>query len=123
MQVSTAIHPKAATKVMNQTQVLPGVDGRSLMARRVRELSQQMVSDCGGDVTQTRLAIIMRACVLLARIEQAEAAALDGRAELEPQAHVLMVNCARRLLCDIGLERVARDVTPNLDRYIRQTAA
>src|SRR3546814_19707657 len=97
---------------MNQTQVLPGLDGRSLMSRRVRELSQQMVSDCGGDVTQARLALIMRACVLLARIEQAEAATLAGRAELAPQPPVLMVTCARRLLSAIGFGRVARVVPP-----------
>src|SRR3546814_13781234 len=110
MQVSAAIHPKAATKVMNQTQVLPGLDGRSLMSRRVRELSQQMVTDCGGDVTQARLAIILRACVLLARIQQAEAATPDGRAEPDHQAHELIANCAPRLRCQNACERVARAV-------------
>ena len=41
---------------------------------------------------------------------------------MDVQTYTTAVNALRRLLCDLGLERVARDVTPPLSDYLKAKA-
>jgi len=97
---------------------LPGVDGRTLPARRYRELVANMAADLGGDLTMAKQAIVCRAAALITWTEQTEAEyANNGKMDISH--YTTATNALRRLLADIGLDRVARDV-PDLQDWLRQ---
>jgi hypothetical protein len=97
---------------------LPGVDGRTLPARRYRELVSSMASDLGGELSTCKAAVVCRAASLMAWCELEEAAHANT-GKLDIQVYTTAVNSLRRLLSDLGLERVARDV-PDLRDWLRQ---
>ena len=102
---------------------LPNVDGRTWPARRYRELVANMSSDLGGEVSTCKAAIVCRAASLMTWCEQQEAEHANS-GKLDIQVYTTAVNSLRRLLADLGLERVARDV-PDLQTWIarRETRA
>ena len=110
--------PTFGTRQGNGTALLPGVDGRCTMARRYRELVTAMESDLGGDLPMAKQAIVLRAATLIAWAEQAEGH-FAKTGEMDVQQFTTAVNALRRLLADIGLERVARDV-PSLNEWIQK---
>jgi hypothetical protein len=97
---------------------LPGVDGRTWPARRYRELVANMSSDLGGELSTCKAAVVCRAASLMAWCELEEAAHANT-GKLDIQVYTTAVNSLRRLLSDLGLERVARDV-PDLRDWLRQ---
>lgn len=99
------------SRVGNGSIVLPDVDGRSPLARRVRELLGQFVTDMGGNPSEAQLAIAKRASVMVAWCESQEAGFVNGE-EFDVATYGTTVNALRRLLVDIGLQRHARDITP-----------
>ncbi len=100
----------------NGSVVLPGVDGRSTWARRMRDLIELHVSDLGGvdACSNAERALVRRAACLSLECELLESQfATDGQAS--PQSLDLYQrtsNSLRRLLESLGLERRHRDVTP-----------
>ena len=69
-------------------------------------------------LTAMKRAVVHNATVLGAMLEDMATAYLAGDGtELSPCA--TMANAQRRLLCDLGLERRAQDITPDLQSYIR----
>ena len=102
---------------------LPNVDGRTWPARRYRELVANMSSDLGGEVSTCKAAIVCRAASLMTWCEQQEAEHANS-GKLNIQVYTTAVNSLRRLLADLGLERIARDV-PDLKDWIarRETRA
>lgn len=111
--------PKAQFKTRrgNGAMMLEGVDGRSLMARRFREIATAIEADMGGDLTEAQRAIAARAVTLAIWAEDAEAALARGE-EFDVATYATAANAMRRLLSDLGLERRAKDVTPALADYI-----
>lgn len=110
------------SRVTNGKSFLSGVDGRSVWARRARDVHRQLVQDRGGlSVASTAETLIARrAAVLEAELERYEVGFAEA-GEAEASALCLyqtVANCQRRLLEAIGLERRARDVTPTLERFI-----
>lgn len=122
-----ATKPTHRSRVTNGSAVLPGVDGRSVWMRRLRDLIDLHVSDLGGDaaVSAAERSIVRRAATLTVELERMEGAfALAG--EAAPDALDLYQRTAgnlRRLLESVGLERRARDVTPSLSQYLASKAA
>ncbi|MER9816489.1 hypothetical protein [Mesorhizobium sp. M0129] len=110
---------KQRSRIGNGTDLLPGVDGRSPMLRRWRELVAQFVSDMGGDPPETKRTIAKRASALIVWCESAESKMANGE-DLDITAYTTAANSLRRHLVDIGLERKARDITPTLEQYLRQ---
>lgn len=115
--------PKAMPKPTFRTKkgtgkiTLAGVDGRSLMARRFREIHAQIEADLGGDLTEAQRAIAARAVTLAVWCESAEAELAQGN-DFNPQEYATVANAMRRLLCDLGLDRKAKDITPSLHEYL-----
>lgn len=109
--------PAFRTKKGTGSITLAGVDGRSLMARRFREIHAQIEADMGGDLTEAQRAIAARAVTLAIWCESAEADLAQG-GEFNAQEYSTVANAMRRLLCDLGLERRAKDVTPSLSDYL-----
>ena len=96
---------------------LPGVDGRTWPARRYRELVACMSSDLGGELSTCKAAIVCRAASLMTWCEQQEAEHANS-GKLDIQVYTTAVNSLRRLLADLGLERVAKNV-PTLNEWMR----
>jgi hypothetical protein len=121
-----AAKPQARSRVSNRSSTfLDGVDGRSALARRYRDLLAEMISDMGGNPTAAQDAIARRAATLCVWCELAEAEMAAG-GKIDIGEFATTANAMRRLLVDLGLERKARDVTPSLSRYLadrKETAA
>ena len=105
-----------------------GVDGRSIWARRFRDVFELHIVDLGGaeNVTEAEKSILRRAAALTAELERMEVqfAKADGIADANTlDLYRRTAGNLRRLLEAVGLQRRARDVTPPdpLD-YAREVA-
>ena len=101
---------------------LQGVDGRSFMARRFRELFTGIEADLGGNLSEAQKALLARACTIAVWCEERESELARGES-FDPSAYGIATNVLRRLLADLGLKRVAKDVTEgDLHSYLRSKA-
>jgi hypothetical protein len=114
------LKPQARTRTGNGKELLAGIDGRSVLARRVREVLGQIITDMGGDPSEAQLAIAKRAATLVTWCESVEASFLNGE-EFDVAIYGTSVNTLRRLLESVGLERRSKDITPNLRDYVTRT--
>ena len=105
------------SKVGNGSKLLAGVDGRSTIARRFREIAAELMADRGGVVSEGQRAIIARAATLSVWLEDQETKLANGE-EFDVGPYTTAVNTLRRLLADLGLKRDATDVTPDLSSYL-----
>lgn len=116
----------ARSRVSNGSAILPGVDGRSVWARRFRDLMELHVSDKGGPdaVSEAERSIIRRAAALEVELERLEAkfATSGEAAAADLDLYGRTSNTLRRHLEAVGLQRRAKDVTPTLDAYLRAKA-
>lgn len=114
--------PVARTRVTNGKDMLPEIDGRTLWARRLRDVMALHVSDLGGDaaISEAERSIIRRISTLTVAIEQLEAKfAMEGEASANDlDRHQRAAGNLRRLLEAIGLERRNRDLIPTLEAYV-----
>ena len=123
---STAIatqKPTARSRLTNGKELFLGdVDGRGREARRYRDVYAALVAHLGGEdvVTETRRHLAKRASALVVWCESEESK-LAAESELDIGPYTTAINALRRLLGDLGLERVARDVTPALGAYVAET--
>ena len=109
--------PRTRSRVSNGSAVLDNVDGRSAVARRYRDVLNELISDLGGDPSGAQSAIIRRASALCVVCEQAEAEMVAGGV-LDLAEFTTAANSLRRLLSDLGLERRAKDISPTLGEYL-----
>jgi hypothetical protein len=100
-----------------------GLDGRSVMARRYRDVLAQLVSDLGGDPSEAQSIIARRAATLAVWCEQAESCMAKGDA-IDIGSFTTATNALRRLLADLGLERRLKDIggLTMRDRLVRDRA-
>ena len=113
--------PQFSTRRGTGAIVLAGVDGRSMMARRFREITAGVESDLGGDLTEAQRHLVARAATLACWCEERESELAQGQ-DFDALQYSTVSNALRRSLSDLGLERKARDVT-SLQDYIAQKAA
>lgn len=110
------------SRVTNGRDLLPGVDGRSLWIRRLRDVMSAHIADLGGDdaISEAQRSIVRRIGTMTVAIEKLEAKfAQDGEAsDRGLDLHQRMAGNLRRLLEAIGLERRSKDITPTLDQYL-----
>jgi hypothetical protein len=117
---------KARSGITNGTELLPGVDGRTMWVRRVRDLIALHASDLGGEdhVSEAKRSLIRRAAVLTSQLEQLEVKFAAGEASTaELETYQRLTNTLRRVLQTVGIERRARDVRTPLDYAARHEAA
>jgi hypothetical protein len=79
---------------------LVGVDGRSLTARRYREVFATLLSELPCAPSQAQVQIARRATLLCVEAETMEAALVAGR-PVDIGLYSLMANTLRRLLADL----------------------
>lgn len=123
MPVTNALKERAKThaksRVSNGKDILPGVDGRSMVARRYRDISFAIFADAGGveQCSEARQQLIRRfaACSVIAETMEAELA--NGK-PINIAEHSQLSSTLTRLATRIGIDRMARDVTPTLQDYL-----
>ena len=103
--------------------VLPDVDGRSIIARRYRDISSAIFIDLGGveHCSESKQQLVRRfaACSLIA--EQMEAALARGE-KFDIAEHAQLSSTLVRLSMRIGVDRQARDITPTLREILQEEA-
>ena len=113
--------PRQRSKVGNGHKLIAGCDGRGLWSRRLKGLLAEATSDMGGidNMSAAERHIIRRACVLIVELER-----LEGKFAQASEVSVDDLDCygrtagnMRRLLESVGLQRRARDVTPDPLEY------
>jgi hypothetical protein len=111
----------ARSRVSNGTDILPDVDGRSLLARRFRDIASAITSDQGGaaHLSEARLQLVRRFAAAAVIAEQMESDLANGK-PVNITEHALLCSTLVRVARQIGIARVARNVTPTLDQYLAQ---
>src|SRR5215213_4957602 len=112
------------SRITNGSHLLPGTDGRSVWARRFRDLLLLHQQDLGGEqaVSEAERSLIRRAAALTVELEHLELrfAENGGASPDELLLYGTTSNTLRRLLQTVGLQRRARDITPDPLRYAEQ---
>lgn len=114
------------SRLTNGRDLLPGTDCRQLWARLMRDVIASMMNHLGGAdrVSEPQRMLSRRVAAFEAELIFLEDKFARTRAEgHEPKVHDLdlysrMASAQRRHLEAIGLQRVPRDVTPDLGEYL-----
>jgi hypothetical protein len=118
--------PQAASRVTNGADILPGVDGRSQIARRYRDITAALAADMGGAarMSEARGQLVRRFAAAAVMAEEMEARLANGE-PIDIAQHALLASTLVRLASRIGIDRVPKDVTPTLSQYLeaKQAAA
>jgi hypothetical protein len=103
------------------------VSGQSAWNRSVRNTSAAMVEHLGGDVSEPEKMLIRRISVFESEMRIMELQIAKQRFEgIEPSEGFIdlysrLANAQRRFLEAAGLKRVPKDITPDLDSYLKRT--
>jgi hypothetical protein len=114
-------HAKARSRITNHGHLLPDIDGRTMWARRLRDLTAMLVADQGGDdmISAAKMAIVRRAAIIQVELELRELRFADEEPSyLQLEQYSRISGNLRRMLESVGLERRAKDVTPTLSEYL-----
>jgi hypothetical protein len=111
--------PEARSRVTNGSDILPGIDGRSLIARRYRDICAALAADQGGaaDMSEARGQLIRRFAALAVQCEAMEARLANGAA-IDIAEYATLTSTLVRVAARIGINRIPRDVTPTLAQYL-----
>jgi hypothetical protein len=113
---TTVRKPTARSRVTNGKDILPGVDGRTLTARRYHDLIASLTSDAGGDkkMSEARRQLIRRFAALSVMAENQEAQLVMGN-PLDLAEHCQISSTLVRLATRLGINRASKVVTPLRD--------
>jgi hypothetical protein len=120
-------HARVRTAIANGRTILEGVDGRSHVARRYREIGALLASDMGGHdaLTEAQKQLVRSAAGLVVLRERLDVKAVNGQ-EIDAGEYCTISNTLHRVLSTCGLQRIPRDVTAgvvsDLERYTKMFA-
>ena len=110
--------PSARSRITNHRDVLPNIDGRSGAARRYRDILAAVIADQGGfdRMAEARVQLVRRfaACAVLCESQEARLASGE---ELDISEYSTLTSTLVRVAQRIGINRIAKDITPNLQEY------
>jgi hypothetical protein len=119
-------NPKACarSRLTNGRDLLPNIDGRSLIARRYRDICTAIAADQGGpdQLSEARVQLIRRyaACCVLA--EEMESRLVRG-GQIDITEYVQLTSTMVRVAQRIGLDRIPRDISsPSLADILREAS-
>jgi hypothetical protein len=116
------LHKSFARSKITNSGHIPGLDNRGTWSRRLRDVIALIAADRGGGdvLSEATLAVIRRASVLIVELEQRELRfAEHGATDLQLEQYSRVAGNLRRMLESIGLDRVPKDITPDLQTYVR----
>jgi hypothetical protein len=125
---SRAAYPRKShgrSRVSNGHDLLPDVDGRSIIARRYRDIANAIFVDQSGvdQCSEARKQLIRRFAAAAVLAEQMESRLANGE-QIDVQEHATLSSTLVRLAQRIGIDRIPRDVTsPSLDDIAAQIEA
>jgi hypothetical protein len=124
VRVPTPGKKRARSRLSNGRDVLPDVDGRSVVARRYRDIMSAVVSDQGGaqHLSEAQLQLIRRFSAASMLAEQMEARLAQGE-QINIQEYSVLVSTIMRVAQRIGIGRRAKNVTPSLGDYLSNKKA
>jgi hypothetical protein len=98
------------SRVGNGAKLLPATDGRSMTARRFKDLVYDIAGDLGGveHLSTAEMQLIRRASMLCAECERQEALAAREDVTFDADSYVVKTNALKRVLEVLGLKRVPR---------------
>jgi hypothetical protein len=107
------------SRISNGQEILPGVDQRLAIARRYRDLVDQIAIDQGGAdrCSETRMQLIRRFASGAVLAEALEARLANGE-EISIAEHALLSSTLVRLAQRIGITRVPKNVVPSVKDYL-----
>jgi hypothetical protein len=106
------------SRVSNGVDILPHCDGRSLVARRYRDIASMVASEQNPDqLSEARKQLIRRFAAASVLAEQMEARLANGE-QINVTEHALLCSTLVRLTQRIGLNRAQRNLTPSLEEYL-----
>jgi hypothetical protein len=113
--------PHGRCRLTNKKDLLPGVDGRTVVYRRFRDITSQVALDQGGldQLSEARLQLVRRFAAAAVLAEQLEAALANGQ-EINIAEHGLLCSTLVRIAQRIGINRVPRDVSLTLADILRE---
>jgi hypothetical protein len=119
--VLTTRKPTARSKITNGGSLFSDelIDGRSAMSRRFRDILSAIVSDLGGSdrLSEGQRQLARRCALLAVESEKLEAKSVAGE-EIDIDRFGMMTDRLGRALQRLGLKRVAKEIVPDLRRYI-----
>jgi hypothetical protein len=124
VKTSGAIQQVGLTNGSRRSQVLAGIDKRSLWYRRFRDLSNVFANDLGQQMSGAQQAIAQRAAALCVECELMEAtfSRQGGASLIQLEVFQRTSNSMRRLLESLGINRgrVPKSVNdaPTLSQYL-----
>lgn len=102
-----AIKPQARSRVTNGSKLGPEMDGRSIWARRLRDVIASYSADLGGEsgLTESQKSIIRRAATLTVELEKLEArfCVAENASPASLDQYQRIASSLRRLLEGVGL--------------------
>jgi hypothetical protein len=112
----------ARARTTNRDIYLPGVDGRSTVARRYHDITIAVISDQGGldNMSELRLHLCKRAAAVNTMIEQLEARLVAGE-PIDQDKYVSLIQASIRLSNTLGLNRRTKKVLSPRDYLASQT--
>jgi len=116
---------KGKSRVTNGGSFLPHVDGRSLVARRYRDIASQIITDQGGAdlISESRSQLIRRFSAAACLAEQLEARLANGET-INITEHALLCSTMVRVANKIGIDRIAKNLNgPSLGELIQEDQA
>jgi hypothetical protein len=111
--------PEARSRVSNHADLLPNVDGRSIVARRYRDIASAIVADQGGigRCSEARLQLIRRFAAAACLAEQLEARMANGEI-IDIGVHSHLSSTMTRVAARIGVDRRAKTIVPSVRDYL-----
>jgi hypothetical protein len=107
-QTSGRTSPARAGKLKLIT--ISDLDGRTVAAKRVREVVNSLLGDLATVPSEAQRQLIQRASLLSTILESEETKLLSGE-QVDLATYLSAVDRLRRVLMALGLERKARDVS------------
>jgi hypothetical protein len=111
--------PAQRSCITNGKQLLPGLDMRSAMARRFKDITSAILVDQGGEdrCSESRKQLIRRFAAAAVIAEQMEAKLANG-GPINITEHAQLASTLVRIAQRIGINRRAKDITPALPDYL-----
>jgi hypothetical protein len=108
------------SRVSNGRDILPDVDGRSLIARRYRDIASALLADSAGaaECSEARKQLIRRFAAAAVLAEQLEAQLARGE-KIDISEHALLCSTLVRVARQIGVDRIAKNISPTLSDYFK----
>lgn len=111
--------PTARSRVTNGGDLLPDVDGRSVIARRYRDIASAILVDQGGAdrCSESRKQLVRRFAAAAVLAEQMEARLARGES-ININEHALLCSTLVRVAQRIGINRVPKNIVPTVAEYL-----